>query len=64
MTSTTNRHSVYQTEKELKSESAREKGYPVLVHYENKNMIIEVKRTRKTIKQFENKFDGLRKYLK
>ncbi|WP_286642971.1 hypothetical protein [Spiroplasma ixodetis] len=55
----------YQTERELKSESPREKGYPdLLVHYENKDMIIELERTRKTIKRFEDKLDGLRQYLK
>ncbi|WDA55055.1 MAG: hypothetical protein PPFGHCPK_01536 (plasmid) [Spiroplasma endosymbiont of Drosophila atripex] len=55
----------YQTERELKTESPREKGYPdLLVHYESKDMIIEFERTRKTIKRFENKLDGLRQYLK
>ncbi|WP_342254663.1 hypothetical protein [Spiroplasma endosymbiont of Zeiraphera isertana] len=54
----------YQTEKELKSESPREKGYPdLLVHYEDKDMIIELERTRKTIKRFEDKLDGLRTRL-
>jgi len=55
----------YQTEKQLKTESPREKGYPdLLVHYEDKDMIVELERTRKTIKRFEDKLDGLRQYLK
>ncbi|MBP1525247.1 MAG: hypothetical protein H9Q65_05255 [Spiroplasma ixodetis] len=55
----------YQTEKELKVESYREKGYPdLLVHYENKIMIIEFERTRKTKQRMRQKFDGLRHYCK
>ncbi|BDT05202.1 BlaI/MecI/CopY family transcriptional regulator [Spiroplasma ixodetis] len=55
----------YQTEKELKAESYREKGYPdLLVHYENKIMIIEFERTRKTKQRMRQKFDGLRHYCK
>ncbi|WP_308150242.1 hypothetical protein [Spiroplasma sp. AdecLV25b] len=49
----------YQTEKELKAENPREKGYPdLLVHYENKDMIIELERTRKSKERFENKIDS------
>lgn len=49
----------YQTEKELKAESPREKGYPdLLVHYENKEMIIELERTRKSKERFESKLDS------
>ncbi|WP_342260552.1 hypothetical protein [Spiroplasma endosymbiont of Notiophilus biguttatus] len=55
----------YQTEKELKAESYREKGYPdLLVHYENKVIIIELERTRKTKIRMRQKFDGLRHYCK
>jgi len=55
----------YQTERELKTESYREKGYPdLLVHYENKVMIIEFERTRKTKQRMRIKFDGLRHYCK
>lgn len=55
----------YQTEKELKAESPREKGYPdLLVHYEDKEMIIELERTRKTKQRMRIKFDGLRHYCK
>ncbi|MBP1527900.1 MAG: hypothetical protein H9Q65_01400 [Spiroplasma ixodetis] len=55
----------YQTERELKTESYREKGYPdLLVHYENKVMIIEFERTRKTKQRMRQKFDGLRHYCK
>ncbi|WDA54979.1 MAG: hypothetical protein PPFGHCPK_01460 (plasmid) [Spiroplasma endosymbiont of Drosophila atripex] len=49
----------YQTEKELKSESPREKGYPdLLVHYADKEMIIELERTRKSKERFESKLDS------
>lgn len=49
----------YQTERELKEENPREKGYPdLLVHYENKEMMIELERTRKSKERFENKLDS------
>lgn len=49
----------YQTERELKTESPREKGYPdLLVHYEDKEMIIELERTRKSKDRFESKLDS------
>ncbi|WDA55040.1 MAG: hypothetical protein PPFGHCPK_01521 (plasmid) [Spiroplasma endosymbiont of Drosophila atripex] len=49
----------YQTEKELKSENPREKGYPdLLVYYENMEMIIELERTRKSKERFESKLDS------
>lgn len=49
----------YQTEKELKAENPKEKGYPdLLVHYENKEMIIELEQTRKSKELFESKLDS------
>ncbi|WP_342253987.1 hypothetical protein [Spiroplasma endosymbiont of Zeiraphera isertana] len=65
----------YQTEKELKREAYLEKnewgnrdlkkGYPdLLVHYEDKEMIIELERTCKSKENFEDKIDGLRSYLR
>ncbi|MBP1525586.1 MAG: hypothetical protein H9Q65_03110 [Spiroplasma ixodetis] len=48
----------YQTERELKAENPREKGYPdLIVHYEDKEMIIELERTRKSKDRFESKLD-------
>lgn len=64
----------YQTEKELKSEgylikdvwgnTKSKQGYPdLLVHYENKDMIIELERTRKSKDKFKLKLNNLRSYL-
>ena len=64
----------YQTEKELKAEghlikdvwgnTKSKQGYPdLLVHYENKEMIIEFERTRKSKDKFKLKLNNLRSYL-
>ncbi|WP_281748176.1 hypothetical protein [Spiroplasma ixodetis] len=64
----------YQTEKELKSEghlikdvwgnTKSKQGYPdLLVHYEDKDMIIEFERTRKSKEKFKLKLNNLRSYL-
>ncbi|WDA55015.1 MAG: hypothetical protein PPFGHCPK_01496 (plasmid) [Spiroplasma endosymbiont of Drosophila atripex] len=64
----------YQTEKELKTEghlikdvwgnTKSKQGYPdLLVHYEDKEMIIEFERTRKSKDKFKLKLNNLRSYL-
>ena len=64
----------YQTEKELKTEghlikdvwgnTKSKQGYPdLLVHYEDKDMIIEFERTRKSKDKFKLKLNNLRSYL-
>lgn len=64
----------YQTEKELKAEghlikdvwgnTKSKQGYPdLLVHYENKDIIIEFERTRKSKEKFKLKLNNLRSYL-
>ncbi|WP_308150272.1 hypothetical protein [Spiroplasma sp. AdecLV25b] len=64
----------YQTEKELKStghlikdnwgNNKSKQGYPdLLVHYENKDIIVELERTRKSKEQFKLKLNNLRSYL-
>lgn len=64
----------YQTERELKAEghlikdvwgnTKSKQGYPdLLVHYENKDIIIELERTRKSKDNFKLKLNNLRSYL-
>lgn len=64
----------YQTEKELKADghlikdvwgnTKNKQGYPdLLVHYENKEMIIEFERTRKSKDKLKLKLNNLRSYL-
>lgn len=49
----------YRTENELKSENPKAKGYPdLIVNYENKELIIELERTRKSKNRFESKLDN------